>query len=175
MLDPTGWDTVTIGNQPFPGIAQVRVSRSRKLDVKKPPGIDGATITCQGYEPAKVEIRLVIWTPKQSELLQQILPLIENAPGKEPPNGWAITHPAAQMRNVNAIIFQDISGPEPSSIQGAMEMKFTCLEWYPKPKNAVTKTPKQVAPRANALAPTPAATDPSSQSTEPLGAGDLRP
>jgi hypothetical protein len=77
------WDTVFLGAEPLPGIARVTGSHGRKLDVKSPPGRNGATITDKGYQPAKVEITLKLWEKAQLEAWFRIAPTLTYR--REPP------------------------------------------------------------------------------------------
>lgn len=80
---PALWDTVLLGDEDLPGLARVTGSHGRKLDVKSPPGRNGATITDKGYQPAKVEITLKLWTKEQLETWFRIAPTLTYR--REPP------------------------------------------------------------------------------------------
>ncbi|HEY2408845.1 MAG TPA: hypothetical protein VGI10_22725 [Polyangiaceae bacterium] len=161
------WDFVILQGILIPGLAKVRVSKGRKLDIKQPPGSHGATITDRGYKPAAVEISLTIFTARQWSDLQALFNGLPNGFTLEPkPNNaykapaYPIDHPATAMRQVASIIIEDIEGPEPSSsIHGAVEFKFKCTQFFPPPKVNATNTPEgTIAPQPNALAPTDPAT-----------------
>lgn len=62
---PDLWDTVFLDGRALPGVARVSASHGRKLDVKSAPGANGARIVDKGYEPAKVEITLKLWSSEQ--------------------------------------------------------------------------------------------------------------
>lgn len=62
--DSALWDTVYLAGAPLPGLATVSGAHGRKLDVKSAPGRNGARIIDKGYEPAKIEITLRMWTPE---------------------------------------------------------------------------------------------------------------
>lgn len=77
------WDFVVIGNFTTPGIARLTCDKQREVDKKKVKGADGARITLAGLEPAKVEIRLTIWTPEQLKQLDILRAQIFPGPQKK--------------------------------------------------------------------------------------------
>lgn len=80
---PDLWDTVVLGDEQLPGIARVRATHGRKLDAKSAAGSNGARIVDKGYEAAKVEITLKIWTKEQLETWFRIAPTLTYR--REPP------------------------------------------------------------------------------------------
>ena len=153
------WDMCSLGPYTLPGIVSVKVRRGRKLDVKNPPGAHFATITDRGYKPAKIEVKLTIWKPSHWKQMQDIWQYIEPIAGKEIPKPLDIIHPATAFRKISSVYVADISGPDPSSIRGAMEFGIECEEWFEKPIQKATVTPskslrqREVALTAPAVAP----------------------
>jgi len=86
---PELWDTVTLAGAPLPGVARVTGAHGRKLDVKSAPGRNGARIVDKGYEPAKVEIALKLWTKEQLDAWRAIAPTLTFR--REPPSTSART------------------------------------------------------------------------------------
>jgi hypothetical protein len=80
---PDLWDTVYLAGDAMPGVASVSASHGRKLDVKSAPGSNGARIVDKGYEPAKVEITLKLWTKEQLMAWYRIAPTLTYR--REPP------------------------------------------------------------------------------------------
>ena len=76
------WDVVFFATAPTPGVAEVTVEKTRSMDEKKPVGSDGARLTIHGTNPAKIEIKLLIWTPEQLRALNQLWPLLMVPPYK---------------------------------------------------------------------------------------------
>lgn len=76
------WDTVYFSTAPTPGLVEVTVDRERQIDEKKSSGTDGAHVTIHGTKPARIEIRLLIWTPDQWEALKQLWPILMTPPYK---------------------------------------------------------------------------------------------
>lgn len=70
---PGPWDVLVLGGNTLPGITTVSGRAGRKMDVRSPPGGDGARVRDRGYEPAQLEARNRVWTAEQLEALQRIL------------------------------------------------------------------------------------------------------
>lgn len=146
------WDRCSIGPYTLPGWVKVKVRRNRKLDIKKPPGEHGATMTDQGYNPAEVEIVLTCKKPSQWKSLQDWWLTFEPLPGKKAAEPLDIIHPATSMRNVKSVLIEDIEGPTEGTVKGTMVFTFKCKEWFPAPVKNATNTPKKsIQPRQNAL------------------------
>lgn len=166
------WDTAKLQGVHLPGLVQVLVpSKQRRLQNKKQNGTDGATPTFRGLDPAKVTIRVTIWTPDQLALWDALLPVIFPNPNKDVNKLSAldISHPATAQRGIKAIIIEDIDGPNNSSTAvGAKEYTLKCWEYLPAKAKSATKTPtgavattdafKQTTATKNAP-PAPSSTD----------------
>lgn len=62
-VDPKSWDTITVGALSWYG--KFEIHRARRLydwDVKRGPGLEGATQTYRGKKPQAFEIAFYIWT-----------------------------------------------------------------------------------------------------------------
>jgi hypothetical protein len=70
---PGAWDTLSLGGQTMPGLATVQGRVGRKMDTRSRPGADGARVRDRGYEPARLEIHVKVWTPEQLRELINLL------------------------------------------------------------------------------------------------------
>lgn len=145
---PDAWDTCVLGGNALPGIAKVKLSKGKKLDVKQSPGTHGATITDQGYKPASVTVSLQFWTSDHWNSVQAILPTLEPPPGKSNATPFDIMHPVAAIRNVKSVLIEDIDGPEETSTRGLYQIVFKCVQFFPSSTNmgSATNTPKTSIP-----------------------------
>lgn len=84
---PDLWDTLYLGGSPLPGLASVSATHGRKLDAKSAPGTNGARIVDKGYQPAKVDITLKLWTKEQLETWFRLAPTLTYR--REPPRASA--------------------------------------------------------------------------------------
>lgn len=64
------WDKVLFDGVAMPGIAEVSVVAGRKIDGRGAPGRNGTRLVDKGAEPAKVTIRLKLWTVAQLQALR---------------------------------------------------------------------------------------------------------
>ncbi len=161
------WDTATLGGKQVPGLVKVSGAEvGRNWDIKPSPGTDGATYTDQGYALAKPTLTVLIWTPAQWALWQQMLPQIAPRPGKvskKPPAPVSVTHPALNSLGINALVILTVSAMEPASPKGAMQATIKTSQ-YLKPKKAGIKTARgaiDLDNQGSALPPPLAPTNPS--------------
>lgn len=125
----------------LPGLCEVDVSKSLKLDVLVGPGFDNGRVITRGYEPAKVRITFTWWTPNQHEIAMACLALLFQPLGKADPNNpqqgripcaYRIRHPATDVRRVSQIVIESINGPKPGKWPTSMAVELSCVE-YAKP------------------------------------------
>lgn len=132
------WDTLIMGGKVWPGLPTVDVKVTRKIDVQKNEGEDGATLKDVGYQPAEVSITIRMWLREQWEELQRRLAEVHpRRPGgsRQPVDIW---HPMAQLLGVRQIYVTEIGelkpgfGPE----TGSFALSLKALEWFPATKPA---------------------------------------
>lgn len=110
---PDLWDTLYLGGSPLPGLASVSATHGRKLDAKSAPGTNGARIVDKGYQPAKVDITLKLWTKEQLETWFRLAPTLTYR--REPPRTSAsaaqtkaATERARQQAMGEALVAQNV-------------------------------------------------------------------
>lgn len=110
---PDLWDTLYLGGSPLPGLASVSATHGRKLDAKSAPGTNGARIVDKGYQPAKVDITLKLWTKEQLETWMRLAPTLTYR--REPPRTSAsaaqtkaATERARQQAMGEALVAQNV-------------------------------------------------------------------
>jgi hypothetical protein len=168
----TAWDTVQLGQYTLPGISTVEISRARKGIVKSPKDQSYATIKDSGLELAKITITNVIAFKSEMDSLDQILKFFDTQLGVKVTSktktgnqttlqGFAVNHPALQMRGINSVYIEDIIGP---TIQrpGFITTTFRCIEV----RNVKPASTKKVDPgtsfaEGSTFTPAPAPTPPS--------------
>lgn len=175
------WDFVMLGGFMSPGVATVTCKPKLKIDQHKPNGGDGAAVIIRGHEPAKVEVQIKVWTPKQWEILQDLISRVWRRPGKaskqdrpgatggvKPTGAIDIQHPACSLYGVTAVVLESPTSPEPAAEGGAMVLKFSAVQYIPRSGNATRKAqgsgrpPTPLAPefqRKNVAGLAPSATD----------------
>lgn len=141
---PDDWDRCFIsvdgnGWNDLPGIADVKVDKSQKIDVKSSPGTSGATLTMKGYDPAKVSITLKMHFVDEWAAWAVIRKSIEPRPGKKLSDKLGIRHPETMARDVASVVIEKIatSYDKPSR---TYTVDISAIEWFPQPKASATKT-----------------------------------
>ena len=165
------WEKVSLGGFELPGLVDVGGSKSRKVDIKEVKGSDGATITDNGYEPAKVTIDLRIRTPEELATWELVFRVIDPRRKGATSEPWSIAHPAVNMIGITSIFVQTIDVPKLSN--GVLSIKLQCVEWFPGPKKQRAGAGKSTGSIASQFAAAPKFTVvPPSES--PAGPGPWR-
>jgi hypothetical protein len=154
--EPDIWDEIIFDGFAMPGLAIVSASIGRKIDTKSASGSDGATLTDKGYEPGKVDIKLVLWTREQLEDYLRVRP--RRRPN-EPRRPIAVEHPALELLNIRSIYINELSSPTPGTVKGTREITIKAIEYRPPTRRNVTRTPRvpasDLATRNSAIGGTP--------------------
>lgn len=140
------WDTVRLGGVLLPGICAVKGLPMLSFDKKKAGGVDGATITVNGYLPGPIDIECRMWTPSQWQLfVNYVAPKIWRRPnsGKTDPAKLAkdIDHPALAVWGIRSVVVLGVSVIEPAGDPGVRVVRLKCVE-HVAPKKSATVTAK---------------------------------
>jgi hypothetical protein len=82
LYAPNPHDLVILGGLKLPGKCEVKALPSEEVGREKAPGRDGASIILQGYLPGPIDIAVLLWTPRQWEVFQEVMELVWVKPGK---------------------------------------------------------------------------------------------
>jgi hypothetical protein len=82
LYAPNPHDLVILGGKKLPGKCEVKALPTQEYGREKAPGRDGAAIILQGYLPGPIDIAVLMWTPEQWEVFQDVMDLVWNRPGK---------------------------------------------------------------------------------------------
>jgi len=138
------WDTCQLGKHVLPGLARVSISKpaERKVDVKSPDGKSKATLTIKGWEPAEVEIQLLLWTPIHWSAWRTIRTELRDPADRAESDPLEIHHPVTYDSGIDSILVKSITGVTEGAIRGTKTVKITGIEWVPQPKTTGSGTPK---------------------------------
>jgi hypothetical protein len=137
------WDLCRLGPYLLPGLARVKPSTGRKIDMTSPPGSDGGNLTDKGYEGGTIEIELTMWLKEHRDQIMQILPALEPKQKTKDKKPWDIAHASTAMRQIKSVYIRKIDGPVLGSIKGTKVITFHCVEWFPPvKKSTASKTTK---------------------------------
>jgi hypothetical protein len=136
-FDRSPWDQLYLGGMLLPGLAMLEDGHcSRKIDIKNAKGADGATITHNGYEPAKFTFKLTIADPIDWAMFQQVLPLIQPKLGKPPSVPLRCEYPGLAAYGIDRVIVEKVSLPKKGNVSGTREIAIHLVQWVPQPKKA---------------------------------------
>lgn len=138
--EPDVYDALFLAGQRIPGVVTVDISRKVKIDKKSPKGKHKGTITKQGLEPAELSIEIQVLDPADVETLRGQMNLLEPVPDTDKAtadDALDITHWTTAWRGIEAIVVEDLKGPE--LVNGILVLKLKALE-FDKPKPATTGT-----------------------------------
>ncbi len=74
-----------IAGKKTPGLAKVRVEPEYATDAQRASGEDAAAIILSGYQPPRIEIEILVWTPEQWTKLDELQRGIWRQPNKAGP------------------------------------------------------------------------------------------
>lgn len=130
--DYDSWDTVSLGGVVMPGLAKVKASISRKLDVKSVRGRDGARVKDGGYQPGKITIEIRTTTREEFDALQPRLDAINPRQRGTSRSAVDIAHPSLAFLGISAVYIEKVGAPE--LVSGILTTSIECLEWTPQPR-----------------------------------------
>jgi hypothetical protein len=132
-------DVCIIAGVRVPGVVDVQVKQSRKVERKSPKGGGGARMTDNGYPGAEVSITVQLWTAvHRAEFYSTLLPKISPRTPDGPKNPVAIEHWKTAFYGVKDIYIEGIEDGNESG--GVQTIRLNAPEWLPGPK-PVKKAP----------------------------------
>jgi hypothetical protein len=134
------WDTAYLNGVQVPGYVRCEGDGpGRKIDVKSGPGVDGASETQQGAEPAKFTMTVRMWTKAQWDAWQALADTISPRLGKTPAKPVDIAHPNPNAQDVKSVLVEKISLVKVTGQVGELTVRL--LQWT-KPVPSKVTTPK---------------------------------
>jgi hypothetical protein len=138
------WTTAFLGGMRLPGLCKVLNGLTEiGIDMKKPEGKDGSTITVKGYKPGKFEIACTVWSSDQWDVLQNIISVVWREKKKKAKLATLaidVSHPALVLLGVSSCVIEGITFPQPGEFDGSMMVGFKCVENVAPGKKSATKT-----------------------------------
>lgn len=144
--DEALWSKVKIAGVSLPGICVLSGAMGNKVDTVPVPGTDGDTMTHLGYDSARVEVTITLWTKAQLalyvKLVREHLRPRKLKPNQEP-KPVTVEHPALEIFQIRSLYLMEIGIPEPSAkVKGAYESKLTFAEYFREVTKSKSKTGK---------------------------------
>lgn len=134
------WDHCSLAGELLPGLCSVKVTGGIDIDKGKAANTHGATLKLKGTKPRAVTITWKVWNPPdlgdqeesetdQWDRMQDKIAEFESVRGKKDLTPLVIFHPTTFVRQVNAIVIEDIDGPDWQA--GYMVCVLKCIEANP--------------------------------------------
>lgn len=146
------WDLLVLNGIKVPGISTVKCTPRMKIEIPKETGRDGGPAIERGHDPARVDIAVKIWTPRQWEAMQAVLLAVWRRPGQEvryaardgklvetTRKAVTIAHPACALYNVSSILIESPDSPEPGPEIGVRVLKMKAVQYIPPSSKPATK------------------------------------
>lgn len=141
--DHETWDTLKLGNDILPGPWDIEDGAAKRvMDIKKAPGLDGATIKDQGYENGALTCVGQFATPEQWLEMQGIAARLRMTQKGKERKPVEISHPKASYLGITRVYITEVVVPKLDN--GIMTATIRVLEYIEKPKKT-KKTKAQAA------------------------------
>jgi hypothetical protein len=140
--DSALWSFCWLGGEQLPAVCEVTGASGVDLDVKKAKGSDGATITDNGYTPAKLSLKAT-FVPQFFAKMQEICDRLNPRKPGGPRKPVEIRHARTDFLGIHSVYIQEISTPDTDD-RGMMSLSISLLEWVPEPKKTKTGTSVKV-------------------------------
>lgn len=143
---------VKLGDRVLPGVVQqIEIEGEVRVDAEKVPGQSGSAKQPQGYEDAKITIRLVLPTDEQGNCYAKAAELeksFKKVDAQAKPFVYRIVNKHAAARGITHVVYQGLRTVEPSA-SDTITAEITLLEFKP----VVVKTEKAAGKKATTASP----------------------
>lgn len=140
--DDQSWQVVFVAGIGLPGVPMVSVTWDTELDIKKPSGKSGATMTSEGDNPATVTILMTLATRDDLDLLPEALAALKPQSDGAAKQPLDIIYPSVNALGVESIVVKSIVMPPPTAGAG-WPITINARQWVPKPKTQKKLKPKK--------------------------------
>jgi hypothetical protein len=152
------WDVAWFNGQPLPGKWSVSGFPTLAVDKKKHAGVDGASITVQGYVPGPVELEGLIWTDEQWQFFQALTPDIWRKPTKKALLATLavdVTHHGLTTWGISKFVVVGVAPPVDGPVKFSKVFKIKGIEYVPLDATTRTQTAQggPIVPLAAPLVP----------------------
>lgn len=132
---PELWDVVKMGGIKMPGTARVTGKVSRKVDVQPIPGDEsGGTQTDLGYEGAKINVTVRMWTQAHLDAYEMFASHFRPKKDDKKPAPIDVIHPALGVVGIRSLTVIDVGIPEPAQQPGMYEATVELIEFISEVK-----------------------------------------
>lgn len=101
--EPEPWEAVWLDGTRLPGYSWIAGQVGLRTGRRRSPGVHGDNRVQYGYEAAKLQVHLVIWTKKHLDALTEQLPKLRPRAARGQPAPVTISHPATAVLGINFV------------------------------------------------------------------------
>ncbi|WP_334110588.1 LysM peptidoglycan-binding domain-containing protein [Thermodesulfitimonas autotrophica] len=143
---------VKLGEQVLPGvIQQIEIECNVRVDMEEVPGQSGSSKQPQGYEDAKITIRIVLPTDEESNCYSKVAELersFKKVDSQAKPYVYRIVNKHAAARGISQVVYQGLRTTEGNG-DDTITAEISLLEFKP----VVVKTEQITAKKATTAQP----------------------
>jgi hypothetical protein len=156
-------DILVLDGVEVPGISEVECEATQRLEIAKPTGTDGGTITKRGFEPAVVNITITIF-PKHLPDLEALIDRLWHDPGKPSrqdrpvfnevgkallTGAISIAHPRL-TKGLTHVVIERITNLRPGQVPGTRQMRIKAVQYIERKAANATRKVEGQGPKLNA-------------------------
>lgn len=101
--DPDSWEAVWFDGERLPGLSFITGQVGIRVSRRKVAGKHGESRVQFGYEAAKLQVNLVIWTQEHLDAWNKQLQTLRPRAGRGQPGVVSISHPATTQMGINFV------------------------------------------------------------------------
>ncbi len=133
--DVSDWDTIYLAGVRWPGIASVEGKGiTRRIDIKRTKGSDGARLKDEGNDPAEFIINLLIYKHGDWVELQSLLPTVSPRRPGGPRSPIGVIYPSLQVLGITTCYIKGVPVFALDKTTQQLTVTLQAIEWIPRPK-----------------------------------------
>src|SRR5262245_8676908 len=125
------WDTLVLAGKRMPGVATVKLKLPTGVKKRKATGKRGAGLKDVGSEPRELDIELILATPEDLILADDLRDFIIGKSHGDPNDPLEVKHEAANYFGVKSVVLGDVDIDHPSAVDG-WSWHIQAFEWLPE-------------------------------------------
>lgn len=132
------WDELFLGSDSWPGRWKITPKKDRAIEQAKQKGVDGVTLTDNGFNAGTLQAEGVLWLETQWEDFQLIYPNYDPQKPGVSRTPLSVYHPVLELMGIDSVYLKGISISPPGA-GGIVTVTLDLLQWFPATKAAQTK------------------------------------
>jgi hypothetical protein len=134
-LSVSDWDTIFLAGVRWPGIASVEGKGiTRRIDIKRTKGSDGARLKDEGNDPAEFTISLLIYNQPDWVRLQRLLPTVTPRRPGGPRTPISVIYPSLRVLGISTCYIKGVPVFALDKSTQQLTVTLQAIEWIARPK-----------------------------------------